>query len=452
MPLTAKDKLGSDIDSTQCSDELWASIHKVKPKAEIYCRACNSLMQPKNSNKGLRFFRHYVADEHCPSNGETPAHLDLKKRIAIIIRSSGGRAFLESTPSQGDHGGWRADVLAVTEDNRRIAFEVQLAGMTLDEGIRRTEQYARDGISVLWVTTRKVHWNYGIPGVRVVIDGERLLVQHGLAMFRHRSSVFRSDSEDASNNAEKFLHAFLVPERIDSDFFNHWQLPFCWHGTEQRLDLQLVVAGFLDESILSTEVDSFMRNPDSIRDPITRAVVVVSKAHLEESERRQSEFEERRKVARLQEEKERVEREAEYRREEAAAERWRKNTQELLDRQTRVLEKALLEISKNTSSDYELWIGAPAEKWNPEALAYTWWAPGTEKTGHGIPIWRGPKNGERSLVGIVCPVASRLSPGLGYSWSKRRVVVYVETDYEASWVSKSLGWKPTFLKVMAKEI
>lgn len=248
------------------------------------------------------------------------------------------------------------------------------------------------------------------------------------------------------------MHSFFHPEQDEADYSRLHYSPFDWHGVTQPLDFRTIVSGLFDESILSATVDSFMEVPSAEKYPTNQSVVMVSKKSNDEGERRKREFAERTQAKRAQDAKDRLEREAEYRREEDAAELRRGNTQALLDRQSRVLGKALLEISKNTSSDYELWIGAPAEKWNPEAPASTWRVPGTDKTGQGIPIWKGPKNGDRSLVGIVCPVASRLSPGLGYSWSKRNVVVYVETDHEAGWVSKSLGWKPTFLRVMAKEI
>lgn len=61
---------------------------------------------------------------------------------------------IEAQPASGDHGGWRADVLAVTPDGKRFAFEAQLAAMTAAEGIERTERYQRDQIETVWFTTK----------------------------------------------------------------------------------------------------------------------------------------------------------------------------------------------------------------------------------------------------------------------------------------------------------
>jgi competence protein CoiA len=120
------------------------------------------------SRKGLRFFAHDVRPEACSSQGEGPEHRDLKRRVADAIRAAGGQALIEALPLPSDRGGWRADVLAVGLDGRRVAFEVQLAVMSVDEGASRTKRYAADRIATVWITTKHAHWMSCLPPMRLL--------------------------------------------------------------------------------------------------------------------------------------------------------------------------------------------------------------------------------------------------------------------------------------------
>jgi competence CoiA-like predicted nuclease len=141
-------------------------------------------MHAKVSSRGLRF-AHDAAASMCPSAGKIPAHRELKNNVAEMIRDAGWAAQVEAEPSPSDTGGWRADVLAELSGlTRRVAFEVQLAGMTSDEGKERSARYAADGIEVVWISTKHARWLYGIPGVRVRPSPEAfgaLVADRGLA-------------------------------------------------------------------------------------------------------------------------------------------------------------------------------------------------------------------------------------------------------------------------------
>jgi len=49
----------------------------------------------------------------------------------------------------------------------RVAFEAQLASMTLAEGEERTARYGTDGITTFWVTTGTPPWLWRLPGFRI---------------------------------------------------------------------------------------------------------------------------------------------------------------------------------------------------------------------------------------------------------------------------------------------
>ena len=130
-------------------------------------------MQAKRSKLGLRFFAHDSETVGCPSMGETAAHLNLKSQLAQAARRCGWRAELEAMPKVGDVGGWRADVLATDPlSGTRVAFEVQLAPMTVVEGEERTAKYAADDVATFWVTTSTPWWLWRLPGFRIRSGGE----------------------------------------------------------------------------------------------------------------------------------------------------------------------------------------------------------------------------------------------------------------------------------------
>jgi competence protein CoiA len=136
-------------------------------------------MQAKVSKAGLRFFAHDRRTPSCPSSGETPEHRRLKAKVAETIRSLGWTAELEVP---GD--GWRADVLAISGDcQRRVAFEIQLAGMTAGEGMERTRRYLQDGVETVWISLRLPSWFFQIPGVQVEDEhsGELMVIRGCMA-------------------------------------------------------------------------------------------------------------------------------------------------------------------------------------------------------------------------------------------------------------------------------
>lgn len=146
-------------------------------------------MITKISRTGLRFFAHKAKPESCAMGGESPEHRRLKHRIAVLIRQLGFEAAVEAAPAPGDAGGWRADVLGVAPSGRRVAFEVQLAGMTVTEGQDRTDRYARDGIETVWVSTKHAARISALSSARLKLEGDALTADRGLARWRDRDGT-----------------------------------------------------------------------------------------------------------------------------------------------------------------------------------------------------------------------------------------------------------------------
>lgn len=181
MPITAHDAAGELIDASDCADDVWAGIHKAKTRALLACRDCGGSLHAKVSSAGLRFFAHDRKPERCASAGESLEHLTLKRQIAMLIRECGYTAILEATPDESDSGGWRADVLGIGEGGRRVAFEVQLASMTIDEGKERTARYGTDNVSAVWISSKHARWMTSLPSVHLRYEPPGLVADRGLA-------------------------------------------------------------------------------------------------------------------------------------------------------------------------------------------------------------------------------------------------------------------------------
>lgn len=375
MPLTAILDGSVPMDATRIDAAEWAGVHDVRPRRDLRCRECGARMHAKSSPTGLRFFAHDRADSACPSRGETPEHRRLKQMLAELVRKLGCVAEIEAMPSVSDAGGWRADVLGTSPRGTRIAFEVQLAAMTVLEGWRRTDRYSADGIGCLWVSPRHAPWMTRIPSCHIVTDGDNSVVDRGLARFQ----------------GGRWETAGVVP-------------------------LQKVVLGMLAGSIVAVQsVHISESTPDRTfwTSPACLLVSVRDAAQQEEHDarvRREQEQAERQQASHLA------------------------NLRAVAERQERVLQHALSELLATGVEPAQVRLGIPSRGWEgrfPVPLAV---AVGNEKSAQGAVVWV-VREGRSQLWAVICPVAGWASPSLGASWRRRDVQVYVETEKEASRVS-----------------
>lgn len=388
MPLTAL-LSGALVDVSSCSDACWSSLHRSRPRASLKCRACGASLHAKVSMRGLRFFAHDRVSESCPTNGETAEHRALKAALADLIRRSGGRANIEATPGPHDSARWRADVLAVGPRGHRVAFEVQLSTMTVTEGWERTQRYAADGIQTVWVTTRAAQWLYALPGVLVSRDEHRLLVRGGIAEL----------GDDGRWHVAKD-----VPLEV--------HMP-CWLGGEFGY-----VTG---ASLLEEGAGQWFTRADAVICASVNAVQIWR-------------------------ERERQRREAEQA---AASERaaHEEHVRSLHDRQERLLQTVAEQLASQIAQDQRVWLGVPPSRWDGNKPIPLHDALGNEKTGRGCVLWTGTQRDDLSLRAVLCPVANAVDAGLGRSWRRRGVAVFVETDHEADRVARALGWNASDLTI-----
>ena len=385
MPLTA---LSGDevIDATICSDEEFARVHRVRPRALLLCRECGASVHAKESKHGLRFFAHDRQQSECTSAGESPAHRALKYWIAGVVRRLGWAALPEEGPRSGDHGLWRADLLAVHPDGaRRVAFEVQLASMTAAEGAERTERYERDDIETVWMTTRHAPWLLAIPSVRAIeFDAEGPSdpkVDRGVVVMNSGWGGFENTHISLDSFIEGYLRSEIVPRRLanyDEDYD---------YGGQRR-------------STYHTRAHVFM--------------TIEHSAAFDAQERRIAEA-----IAREQLHQHHI--------------------RELERRQVALLPYVVDEAVRHAVPGDVLSVGIQTAWTHPRGWAPGQPAQGNEKTAFGIPVRLESADGPSRLFAVVSPVASRVSPGLAWSWIKRGVRVYVESEAEATRVANAMG-------------
>ena len=380
MPLTA---LGPDgvIDATTCLPEQWAGIHRIGSRSDLRCRTCAAPMTAKISVRGLRFFAHLPEASPCAGRGETAEHRRLKVVLAEAIKAAGWISEVEAQPVPSDTGGWRADVMAIRPDGaRRIAFEVQVAGMTVLEGKVRTDRYAIDGIETIWVTTKHAPWLHKLPSMRLVSEDQAgWTVDRGMAIWEEGR----------------------------------------WKGGATS-SLGNVVDGMLTSSLVAHQVrgltETIARGARTIERVHHQAIALVPAEALVREGRCE------RQLAREQRERGRHER----------------RIGELGRRQAAVLPALVADAFLAAGPGQAVFVGVPGVRIRPGRIPDRPDAVGNERTGFGVVAWIGSRR-HRRLFGVGSPVAGRISPGLARSWSMRGIEVYAADIMEKRRLERALG-------------
>ncbi len=386
VPLTALSPHEGTIDSTDLADSEWTALHRTRPRAELTCPACGRPMHAKVSSQGLRFFAHDRTSPECPSNGETPAHRELKRTLAEAVRRAGGVAIIEALPQQADEGGWRADVLAIAGDGRRIALEVQLSGMTVDEGRFRTKRYATDGVETVWVTNRRSPWFWRLPGLQVALHPQPV-VTRGIAIGEAYRGACRCTYCAGSSRPR-------VSPRL------RWSL----HGP---VDLYRVAGALLHGQLRAVEVTA-----DWASGPVggpPEATVWMKPAGARVADEVRAESARSRIDCATSAEPLTVHEPTTHVRS--------------YTRDTGILAQAVEDAYRLCEGSEAVVVGTnrfPAPRNNCPGVAYV--LPSRE-TGMGLPVWIRDEESER-LFAIVCPRTEFISPELAYHWRRADVRIY----------------------------
>jgi hypothetical protein len=454
LPQTAEND-GNEIDATTCSDQIWSAIHCCTPPVKVKCRECGQPMTAKNSKLGNRFFSHVVERPECPSYGETREHREMKRLLASAIRAQGWEAHLEATPMSGDVGVWRADVLAVDPSSgRRVAFEVQLAGMTVATGKLRTDRYSRDGIDTYWVAHKNAWWLWRLPGFRIEHNhSERSpIVTRGVAYFGPHRDV---------------QGAVKAPE------FMYWQPP----SKDLTLDqlMKAVVEGTLTVHEIDPDDGRRLAGGRTMRGSGERMSLLVSRGSLERASNYQGSTDDVNalveKPARDQHEEpdpdsamttfleEIPDRRASLVKLLSDGVRAGSYFRGYYQRQARLIPVVLAEVESRCAKGEQVWIGIPPRRIGVSGPISSFrreddlgWCElnGNLSTSDGALFSVGPDSTHAVPVAIVSPIPMQHRPGASSFWREWGVTLYVETADEEATLALIAGYKPGEIVVVGE--
>lgn len=149
MPFIALNKSTKErIDITKIENP-----RLVLKKEEVICQLCESPMTIKAGMVRRHHFAHHsLCESDYEYHPESPEHLIGKEKIAQALKVE----FAEYTNADIEFERKIedikrvADILITFPNGWRIAHEVQLASITIEELQARTDDYARAGIDVVW--------------------------------------------------------------------------------------------------------------------------------------------------------------------------------------------------------------------------------------------------------------------------------------------------------------
>ena len=154
MPLRAVLE-NSDIFAFEQSVESWEALKNSPRSKDLKMPCCGKRAIPKTSSLGNFFFAHYRRSEDCDAKPESKEHIFLKNVIAKAAKSANWDVTTEYSDTSPNGDIWKADVLCSNE-NVRVAFEVQLSRQTLKEINYRQARYKSSGVRAAWFVSETI--------------------------------------------------------------------------------------------------------------------------------------------------------------------------------------------------------------------------------------------------------------------------------------------------------
>jgi len=111
------------------------------------CPECGEVVTLRKGRVKIHHFAHRSTTSCGYGKGESELHMDLKMQVYDSLRD---HQDVEEVEIEVAVGNIRPDVLA-TIRGCRVAFEIQISALSIDDLYRRTELYARSGVYVIWL-------------------------------------------------------------------------------------------------------------------------------------------------------------------------------------------------------------------------------------------------------------------------------------------------------------
>jgi hypothetical protein len=147
---------GERLDATEIPHDPWRALPKQPDYEDLVLLECGKRAR-RVTRLQRQFFAHWPRINcHIDHKSESSQHLAMKIALKDRINACPGwRAEVEYV---GPNRQWIADVMAMHDNGRRLAFEVQLSAQTEEDYFNRSQRYADAGIGPVWVVPQQVYW------------------------------------------------------------------------------------------------------------------------------------------------------------------------------------------------------------------------------------------------------------------------------------------------------
>lgn len=144
------------LTAIRASDQKLVSGQSIRKQADekYYCPECGAEVIHHKSAAGIVIghFKHRTGTTGCSLAGESLVHLQTKAQILEYLRREHDNAFTLLEAEYRSLGPeLRPDIFLVTNRGTRIAIEVQVSEITVDEMTRRFKAYSQLRVYLLWV-------------------------------------------------------------------------------------------------------------------------------------------------------------------------------------------------------------------------------------------------------------------------------------------------------------
>lgn len=140
---------GERVDATEMTHRTWRALRDHPGYERLVLIECG-LRASRVTLGDKQFFRHYSVTECAIEHkSESDQHLAMKHALKERIDTTPGwHAEVEHAHPER---AWIADVMAIHDSGRWLAFEVQLSPQSEEEYVRRSQRYVDDGVGPVWI-------------------------------------------------------------------------------------------------------------------------------------------------------------------------------------------------------------------------------------------------------------------------------------------------------------
>ncbi len=147
---------GERLDATEIPHDPWRALPDQSDYEDLVLLECGKRAR-RVTRLGRQFFAHWPRI-NCQTTHKSESSQHLAMKIALKDRINACPGWRAEVEYVGPGRQWIADVMAMHDNGRRLAFEVQLSAQTEEEYFNRSQRYADAGVGPVWVVPQQVYW------------------------------------------------------------------------------------------------------------------------------------------------------------------------------------------------------------------------------------------------------------------------------------------------------